>query len=102
MTDSPALAIVPAGTQCFAPEVEALAGPGPPRYNVDRLTAMAPAPPRKMKVAGALAVPLPDPPPIGEGEVERAPGAAFTVKPRPPVFVQPESKASALDRQHQG
>ncbi|WP_295396204.1 DnaJ domain-containing protein [uncultured Thiodictyon sp.] len=46
------------------------------------LTAMAPAPPRKMKVAGTVAVPPPPAPPIGEGEVERAPDATLTVTDR--------------------
>ncbi|WP_418219910.1 SUMF1/EgtB/PvdO family nonheme iron enzyme [Candidatus Thiodictyon syntrophicum] len=34
-----------------------------------------------------MAVPSPRPLPEGEGELERAPGATFTVKPRPPVGV---------------
>ncbi len=52
-----------------------LAGPG-----AVGLTAMAPAPPQNMTVAGATAVPSPRPLPEGGGELERAPGATFTVR----------------------
>ncbi len=45
---------------------------------------MAPAPPRKVKVAGAGRSPTPPSPTRGEGELDRAPGATFTVKH--PVF----------------
>ncbi|WP_295392837.1 hypothetical protein [uncultured Thiodictyon sp.] len=44
------------------------------------VTAMAPAPPRQMKVAGAGRSPTPPTPTRGEGDLERAPGATFTVK----------------------
>ncbi|WP_295444339.1 hypothetical protein [uncultured Thiodictyon sp.] len=44
-------------------------------------TAMVPAPPRKMNVAVAMAVPSSLP--AGAGAVERAPGAIFTVSPLP-------------------
>ena len=50
----------------------------------DGLTAMSPAPPRKLKVADAMAVPSPRPLAEGEGELERAPGATFRVK-RPEI-----------------
>jgi AsmA protein len=48
------------------------------------LTAMAPASPQNMKVAGAMAVPSPRHLPAGEGEVGRAPGATFTVRGQDP------------------
>jgi 5-oxoprolinase (ATP-hydrolysing) len=50
------------------------------------LTAMAPAPPQNMKVAAAMAVPSPRPLPEGGGELERAPGATFTVNAERPSF----------------
>ena len=64
--------------QARVPTTPAVAVLGPARTTT--LTALAPAPPRTMKVAGAMAVPSPRPLPEGEGEVERAPGATFTVK----------------------
>ena len=59
------------------------------------LTAMAPAEPQNVKVAGAMAVPSPCPLPGGEGEPERAPGATL-VKPGQGPRSSPETPADAL------